>query len=178
MGVMTSLATGAAAFVGVFALQTASRVVAEEIKDWLPLLSERLLTLAVKRLPEVERGRYRAEWIADLNEYPGKLTQMLRAGGFCFAAVRIRAGSPSSITIKSELRVRLKYIFAVPRLRRMFWKGVSFQACFAAFQIWGLLHFHLSFLSNLLYCILNIVASFFVGKWLTRNESRRSISKE
>jgi hypothetical protein len=59
------------------------RLVAGEVQDWLPVMSRRLIDRAVDRLPASERPRYREEWYAHLDEYPGKLGKMLHAGG-CF----------------------------------------------------------------------------------------------
>jgi len=177
MGVMIGLATGAVAIGGAFALQTASRIAAEEIKDWLPFLVEKLLILAIERLPTLDRERYREEWAADLFEYPGKLTQVIRAGGFYCAALRISAVSSQDDGIRSEFRTRLKLIFQVPRLRVLFLKGVSFQACLLAFETFGIFHYHWSFLSNTTICVIGVLATHLFVKWLIRRDTLRAVRK-
>lgn len=80
MGVVVTIIAGSAAILGA----VLSRIIAEEVRDWLPFVSQKLLTCAVNRLPEDQRERYREEWAADLNMFPGKISQAIRAGGFYF----------------------------------------------------------------------------------------------
>ena len=65
------------------------RLLAEEVKAWIPSLNEHLLKLAISRLPIDLRERYHEEWAADLGSYPGALAKTLRALGIVCASVSI-----------------------------------------------------------------------------------------
>jgi hypothetical protein len=179
MGILSATVAAVAAIVGAFALQTASRVVAEEIKDWLPFISEKLLTIAVNRLPRGERERYRKEWTADLYESPGKLSKVLRACGFCLASLQIGSIISSKTgdlaAMKVRLAARLKFIFRVPALRRVFMVEVAFQTCFLAPGIWAVIHFHWGLVFSVPYSVANWAASYFFGKWLIRRNAFRAL---
>jgi len=72
-----------------FIIAVASKLVADEVKAWLPTICNRLISIAALRLPEKERARYGEEWRADVAAYPGELTRLIRAAGFILAASRI-----------------------------------------------------------------------------------------
>lgn len=69
---------------------TFSKVAADEVKAWSPSIATRLLTLAVKRLPEADRKRYTEEWNSHVADTPGSVGKISVAFGFIFAAGRIR----------------------------------------------------------------------------------------
>jgi len=62
---------------------------ADEAKAWLPALAEWLVGVAVNRLDECERERYREEWSADLLTFPGEISKCVRALGMVCAGLRI-----------------------------------------------------------------------------------------
>src|SRR4051794_20725118 len=61
-------------------------VAADELKGWLALIAGGLVSLAVARVPEGERDRYREEWLAELLAYQPR---PLSALAF---AIRVRLG--------------------------------------------------------------------------------------
>jgi hypothetical protein len=52
-----------------------SRLVADDIKAWLPRVKDRLIEWAVKRLPPEQRDRYAEEWRNNVNDTPGDLSK-------------------------------------------------------------------------------------------------------
>jgi hypothetical protein len=52
-----------------------------EIQDWLPALTKRTIERAAQRLPQELRPRYSEEWFADINEFPGNVSKLVRAIG-------------------------------------------------------------------------------------------------
>ncbi|GEP09838.1 hypothetical protein [Methylobacterium gnaphalii] len=77
------------AFAGLVAA-TFTGLLREEVSAWLPKLTSQLIKLAVWRAPSASREQYAQEWAADVSEYPGKLSQLLRATGCVFAAGGLR----------------------------------------------------------------------------------------
>lgn len=81
-----------------FFLALAAKLAADETKAWLPLISEHLLQIAVLRLPETQRERYREEWAADLASYPGEVSRTFRAIGLLVASWRIASSAAARLT--------------------------------------------------------------------------------
>jgi len=79
---MAALVTLALAVVGI--------LMADEIKAWLPTVTQWLLNFAVKRLPEAERERRLEEWSADLRSFPEGAIKCLRAFDLSRASMSIR----------------------------------------------------------------------------------------
>jgi len=92
----------------------AAKVAADEVKAWLPLFSQKLLSLAVARLPEEEQDRFQEEWAADLLEYPGECVRVVRALGLLFAAWKIREVDEYNITIWNGIRFTAMLIGSRP----------------------------------------------------------------
>jgi len=82
-----------------FIIAVVSKLVADEVKAWLPAICHRLISIAVLRLPKKERVRFSEEWRADLAAYPGELTRLIRAAGFIWAASRIHTRKYTSINL-------------------------------------------------------------------------------
>jgi hypothetical protein len=72
------------------ALAVVGILIADEIKAWLPTITEWLLNFAVKSLPEAERERCLEEWSADLQSFPEGAVKCLRAFDLSRASMRIR----------------------------------------------------------------------------------------
>lgn len=70
----------------VFFLNIMGRLVADEIKAWLPKLTEWTLQHSVSQLPSENRERYREEWEADLLGFPSDVSKFARCLGFRWAA--------------------------------------------------------------------------------------------
>ena len=64
----------------------AVNMIASEFYDLAPSLAHRIIEHAVKRLPVQMRERQYEEWLADNNDFPGKLGKLLHAIGCCFGA--------------------------------------------------------------------------------------------
>ncbi|HTV07078.1 MAG TPA: hypothetical protein VME86_17040 [Acidobacteriaceae bacterium] len=67
------------------------KLAADEIKAWLPILSQKILHFAVLRLPEEQRKRYVEEWEAHLMEIPGDLSKVAYSVDQVRAALRMAA---------------------------------------------------------------------------------------
>jgi Bacterial sugar transferase len=78
------------------------KLFADEVKEWLPWLTERMIRAAVRILPANQRQRYREEWSSHLDEVPGKLAKLVVAAGFIKAGL---AASPIS-----SLPVRILFV--------------------------------------------------------------------
>ena len=70
---------------GAILIPLTARVVGDDVKEWLPWITQRLVERAVSRLPEEERDRYEEEWWAFVNEWPGNLAKVYAAWG-CLSA--------------------------------------------------------------------------------------------
>ena len=64
-------------------------IICSEIDAWGPTVADRLLNWAVRRLPQEQQERYRAEWAAVLAVFPTSLSKIVVSLGFCRAAVQI-----------------------------------------------------------------------------------------
>ncbi|MEV4058198.1 NB-ARC domain-containing protein [Amycolatopsis sp. NPDC049688] len=62
-----------------------------EFRDWCPRLATSLVRWAARRLGDhTARIRYEEEWVANLDEVPGKLSPLLSAVGYLIAVPRMR----------------------------------------------------------------------------------------
>lgn len=59
-----------------------------EFTDWLPWFAARLIGATVRTLPYAVRSRYAEEWLAELDDVPGKLSKLA-------FAIRVLARAPS-----------------------------------------------------------------------------------
>lgn len=66
----------------------ATGILKDEAVAWLPRLTQKLLNIAVERLPENPRERYREEWSAHINEMPGNISKLLVSCGCLFASAK------------------------------------------------------------------------------------------
>ncbi|SMH49152.1 sugar transferase [Mesorhizobium australicum] len=73
---------------------TFSRVLADDAKAWLPLLTSRLVERAASRLPVNSRDRYREEWSSHVNDTPGDFSKFVVALGLIRGASKIAASDP------------------------------------------------------------------------------------
>ena len=65
------------------------KLLASEVQDWLPALAHRLIKFASARLVPSDRARHLEEWIADNNDYPGKLGKLVHAIGCIVASYKL-----------------------------------------------------------------------------------------
>ena len=68
-----------------------SRLVSDEMKEWMPWLIEPIIASAVSMLPENERDRREEEWRSHFNEVPGQLGKLGEACSLLLGARKIRA---------------------------------------------------------------------------------------
>jgi hypothetical protein len=77
--------------IGVIMVAVISQVLADDFKAWNPWLCQRLIGLAVRRLPDELQERYREEWSSHVAEIPGVLGKLLDSLRFSWAAGGIRS---------------------------------------------------------------------------------------
>jgi len=80
---------------------TFSRLLADDIKAWLPRLTESLIQFAIRRLPTDQRERLAEEWAADVADTPGDLARLLFACGLIFASTKIASDSRRRVHAQS-----------------------------------------------------------------------------
>ncbi len=71
------------------AIAAASRLLAEEVKAWMPTLTEWFIRAALRRLPVSKTKRYAEEWRGHIYELPGDISKLITAAGYVVAAGRI-----------------------------------------------------------------------------------------
>src|SRR5207247_5872285 len=65
------------------------RVLADDVKAWCPCLTDGLINLAVRRLPQDLQERYVEEWRAHIAEIPGEIGKLFCAIGLLWAGWRV-----------------------------------------------------------------------------------------
>ena len=65
------------------------RILADDLKAWCPSVTEHLIDLAVRRLPQDLKKRYAEEWRAHIAEIPGEISKLFCAIGFVWAGWRV-----------------------------------------------------------------------------------------
>lgn len=88
MGVMIAIGVVIASIVGA----AISQLLADEFKAWAPWWADRLIGIAIARLPSDScmRRRFSEEWKAHLDEIPACLGKLYAALGFIVAVRRMR----------------------------------------------------------------------------------------
>jgi hypothetical protein len=81
-----ALITSVSLFVYSILAAVLSRLAVSELEAWGPLVICTLIKLAVARLPEKLRERYREEWQGHVNETPGLVWKIALAAGCVLAA--------------------------------------------------------------------------------------------
>lgn len=84
-----------------------AKLAADEIRAWVPWVSERLIQIAVRGLRDDIRDRYAEEWRGHLSEIPGDLTKIVVALGFIRATLRSSAIECVNDTISRVLGLGL-----------------------------------------------------------------------
>ncbi|AZG17197.1 sugar transferase [Cupriavidus pauculus] len=90
-----------------------------ELKDWLPWLARKVVSHAGRRLSPEMRERMEEEWLAELEQIPGKLSPLLFAVMLCRAAKKMRQDA-LPISPEEWLTRRFDVIFAVAVLIGVF----------------------------------------------------------
>ena len=87
-----------------------------EFGDWCPWLAARIVRWAARRLGDpVSCQRYEEEWIANLNEVPGKLTRLLAAVGYLAHTPGMRRSIRSRLATTNQAPSRPKMAPDAPR---------------------------------------------------------------
>lgn len=84
------------------ALAILARLLGAELEVWIPVLSERLIEYAVRRLSDPDRHRYREEWNAHLDECPSMGAKFVHAVGCFIGAGRIELSLTKRRYIEGE----------------------------------------------------------------------------
>src|SRR5262245_35029289 len=92
--------------VGVFLVGIFGNLVSSELYDRLPQLAGWLIRIAVKRLPENQRARFEEEWMAHLEECPGKLGRFIHAAGCFLGAAKLTRtlNGPKAASVQENQR--------------------------------------------------------------------------
>jgi hypothetical protein len=107
MGLIASVFLAIGGVLMAVLVATLSRLIADDLKEWMPWATQRLIDVAVRRLPEDQRERFTAEWQGAVSEIPGPLSRLL------WAADLIRAG----LVITRDQRKQARAIqFAIMQL--------------------------------------------------------------
>ena len=86
MGVITTLTLIVLGILGA----ALSRQLTDEFKAWTPRIIERLIGLAIRKLPVDERERFSEEWRSYVNEIPGEIGKLLSAAHLLQASWQMR----------------------------------------------------------------------------------------
>lgn len=90
--------------IGAFVATILSRLLADEFNAWQPKLTGMIIESATRRLPEELRDRYREEWLADIEQYPGCITKLWRATRCLIGAPNLVEILPANSAKVQELR--------------------------------------------------------------------------
>jgi len=112
-----------------------ARIAADEVKAWLPWLSDRLLNLAVNRLPHDQRERFREEWAADLECFPSGIAQVVRACGMVWAGWMVGDLIPEKVRMSVAQIVPILAKYGV-YLTGLVILGGTLAAIWGKFQTW------------------------------------------
>lgn len=74
---------------GHFLVALLGKLAADEIKAWLPWITEQLIQAAVRKLPAERQERYNEEWRSHLNDLPSGLAKLWAACGFLYAVGKV-----------------------------------------------------------------------------------------
>jgi hypothetical protein len=85
MGLIWGTVLSVLGVAGAILILVTARGVGDDVKEWLPWITQRLVERAVSQVPEKERDRFEEEWWAHINELPGNLAKVYAAWG-CLSA--------------------------------------------------------------------------------------------
>jgi hypothetical protein len=102
-------------------------IFAAEICDWAPSAARLIVRRAASKLPGYQRQRYEEEWLSHLEEYPGKITQVLQACRCAVAGHKLRNAKGDRIQKAMLSILFFLYEFMIER-NRMLW--ANFMKCF------------------------------------------------
>lgn len=86
-----------------------SRVLADDLKEWIPIVVEKLIQLAVSNLPADYQERFAEEWRSHVSDVPGHIAKLCVAGGCNLAVIKIRL-KIIYLGLKRKLSTSILYI--------------------------------------------------------------------
>jgi hypothetical protein len=92
------------------------RVLADDMKEWMPYFRKKIVALAVRFVPVNCRDRYLEEWESDLVEVPGELAKLSYAVGLILAALGISVTWRVEIW-REEMGLFIKAVSEVPPIK-------------------------------------------------------------
>lgn len=93
-----------------------SRLLAEEVKAWMPRVVDALIRGAVARLPEDQKERRKEEWHSHVNDIPGDLGKFVTAVGFVIASRRLADKELPYLKVDEGAKVRTLLTFFAIRV--------------------------------------------------------------
>jgi hypothetical protein len=99
----------------------AARLIADEIKAWLPGLSNKLLNRAVDLLPTKMQSTYREQWAADIADIAGDISKAL----YCVDLIRASVGialDDEQTTLAREVKLWMLWKTGFLKLELAEWK--------------------------------------------------------
>jgi hypothetical protein len=99
-----ALITAISLFVVSVLTAAVSRIVAEEIGEWIPSIIRGLIKLAVAWLPDTQRERFGEEWQSHVNEVPGRLGKLAFAAGLLIAARKMALSARHDQSVDQRLQ--------------------------------------------------------------------------
>jgi hypothetical protein len=98
-----------------------SRELTDEFEAWTQWIINHLVNRAVRRFAEEERNRFEEEWLAHVNELPGKVNKIIAALGFLSDTRRIS----SAISVAKRILDAGASIFCLLLCApTMLWRGL------------------------------------------------------
>jgi len=67
-----------------------AKIIVDDVKEWTPRVTVRLMGVVVRMLPEPYQARYREEWASHLADVPGVVGKFVVVISLPFAALRLR----------------------------------------------------------------------------------------
>jgi hypothetical protein len=93
---------------GALAVAVTSRLITDDVKAWIPRVTERIIAHAVSKLPEDQRSRFLEEWQSYVSDTPGDICKLRAAFGFVVAswkmARELRERPESQIGLECKLQ--------------------------------------------------------------------------
>jgi lipopolysaccharide/colanic/teichoic acid biosynthesis glycosyltransferase len=131
MGLIWGTVLSVLGVAGAILIPVTARVVGDDVKEWLPWITQRLVARAVSGLPEEERDRFEEEWWAHINELPGNLAKVYGAWGCLSASKTINriALSGDTTSIEEVTRRAIELVISIVSLVLVFPLMVVISAC-------------------------------------------------
>jgi hypothetical protein len=86
-----------------------SRVLADDLKEWTPIIVEKLIQLALSKLPADHQERFAEEWRSHVKDVPGHIAKLSVAVGCNLAVLKIRV-EMAYLSLKRKLSTTILYI--------------------------------------------------------------------